>query len=545
MPRKKKPTRVIAVADTETDPFLYGRVPKPFSVGLYLETGEYWDFWGADCVAQFLTKLREIKTPLRIYMHNGGKFDFFFFLSELENPVKIINGRIVVAQIGIHEFRDSYAIIPVPLKAYVKDDIDYWKFEERCREKYKPEIQKYQKSDCVYLCDLVSAFNKQFGDRLTIGGTAIKKLQELHPFQKGDVLHDVKFRPFYFGGRVEAFKTGRHKGEFNVYDVNSMYPDVMRNGTHPTGTRYIEIENFKLDKNGDVVKFPGIPYFAHIEAHNLGALPTRTKEGLDFNCPFGEFHATSHEIKVALKHGLLKITKPIKVYIPCFTINFKTYVDTYYQQRNEAKARGDKVNEIFAKLLLNSAYGKFGQNPENYFDWQILPVGQFPDDMEKWAIYEMHDSVTIFQKPIDRHSYYDVAVAASITGAARAKLLDAIAQTPDILYCDTDSIICSGNFGPEVDAKKLGAWKHEAKLHSIAIAGKKLYAGRGFDNQGKPLVKIASKGVKCTALQIEKMCAGKTIEWKSQAPNFKMSGDVKFVKRSAKMRQSKNLQKKC
>lgn len=535
MPRKKKQTWIVATADTETDPFLHGRTPEPFSVGLYYD-GIYIDFWGDDCIAQFLEKLKEIKTPLRIYMHNGGKFDFFFFLEHLGNPVKIINGRIVVAHIGIHEFRDSYAIIPVPLKTYAKDDIAYWKFERRCREKYKPEIQAYQKTDCIYLHELVDAFNKRFGDRLTIGGTAIKELEKVHKFQKGDELHDAKFRPFYYGGRVEAFKPGKHRGKIKVFDVNSMYPSVMRDQIHPTGTRYIEIDNFKLDANGDIDKFPGIPYFAEIECENFGAFPARLKDGLDFNVPYGTFFVTSHELKVAVKYGLCKLIKRIKAYVPCFTIKFDTYINEHYEARNIAKEKGDTVNDIFEKLLMNSASGKFGQNPENYFDWQILPYGQWPDDSENWTIYEQHEAVTIFQKPIERHSYFDVAIAASITGAARAKLLEAIALTENVLYCDTDSIICTGHFGAHIDKSKLGAWKHEADLDRIAIAGKKMYAGHGFDAKGKPLVKIASKGVKCTALQIEKMCSGRIIEWKSQAPNFKLSGEVKFIKRRAKMR---------
>ena len=156
-------------------------------------------------------------------------------------------------------------------------------------------------------------------------------------------------------------------------------------------------------------------------------------------------------------------------------------------------------------------------------------------------MYEQHEEVTIFKKPVDRHSYYDVCIAASITGAARAILMDAIATTENVYYCDTDSIICSGKFGPEIDASKLGAWKHEANLYSLAVAGKKLYAGRGFDPKGNPLEKIASKGVKATALQIEKMAEGRTILWKSQAPNFKFDGSTKFVVRKVR---SKKVQEK-
>ena len=118
----KKKDYITSVADFETDPFLHGRKPEPFSCGFY--DGEtYQEFWGADCAAQLMRYISSLKRPRRIYMHNGGKFDFFYIIGFLENPVRIINGRIVSAKFGIHEFRDSYAIIPVPLKAYDKDDI--------------------------------------------------------------------------------------------------------------------------------------------------------------------------------------------------------------------------------------------------------------------------------------------------------------------------------------------------------------------------------------------------------------------------------------
>jgi len=535
----KKVEYITAVADFETDPFLHGRKPEPFSCGFY-DGDEYIEFWGKDCAKEMMAYISKLKRPRRIYMHNGGKFDFFYIIEYLENPIRIINGRIVSAKFGKHELRDSYAIIPVPLKAYEKDDIAYWKFEARCREKYKSEILDYLKKDCLYLYDLVSAFVKRFGPKLTIGGTAISTLETMHDFPHGNQEHDQDFRQFYFGGRVEAFKIGRFKGKFKVYDVNSMYPHAMRNFDHPIGQQYIRTNNFKMSSNGEIKGFEGAPYFVTVEGHNYGAFPTRDKNGLDFNVPFGVFNVTSHEMRVALKHGLFKPTKLIEARIPQFYGRFKKYVDTFYAEKVASKEKGDKVNEIFAKLLLNSAYGKFAQDPTNYNDWLILPYGQWPDS-DEWVLYESHELVSIFKKAVERFSYYDVCIAASITGAARAILLDAIASSEDVYYCDTDSIICGGRFGAFVDAGKLGAWKLEADLYSIAIAGKKLYAGRGVDTKGRPIEKIASKGIKATALQIEKMAGGATITWKSQAPNFKFDGSTKFVVRKAR---SKNCMKK-
>jgi hypothetical protein len=530
---RKKTEYIISVSDFETDPFKYGRTPKAFCAGFY--DGEtYVSFWGDDCITQFIDYLRSLKRPRRIYFHNGGKFDFFMMLDYLENPVKIINGRIVSAKIGIHELRDSYAIIPIPLKSYQKDDTDYETFEREVREHHRENIMRYLRSDCVYLFDLVHSFCTRFGDKLTVGGAAMAELQKVHPFERGTKENDEMFRPFYFGGRVQYWAQGIINSTFKVYDINSAYPKVMRDVKHPTGMKYIVKHDAKIDKNGEIVGHKGAVYFAEIEGKNFGALPVRTKEGLDFNCPEGVFFATCHELRVAIPHGLFVPSKVNKVYICMNEISFKEYVDIHYAAKNQCKIDKDKIGEIFAKLLLNTPYGKFGQNPDNYYDWLLLPSNEYPDDPDEWEMYESHENVRVWRKSVERHSYFNVATAASITGAARAILLLAIAKSTGVVYCDTDSIILSGDFGGEIDNNRLGAWKHEADFDMLALAGKKMYAG--FE-KGE-CVKFACKGVSIKPAQIVDMCAGNIIEWESQAPSFKVAGNVVFTKRKVRMRKT-------
>lgn len=532
MPRKKQPLKRNAVIDYETDPFKYGRVPKPFVCGFY--DGEtYVEFWGDDCVQQLVDYLNDKKAPYRIYAHNGGKFDFFLMLEHLENPIKIINGRIVKAKLGIHELRDSYAIIPLPLSAYEKDSIDYTKFERANRARHRGEISDYLRDDCKYLYDLVQAFWDRFGDRLTIGTTAIKKLREFHPFDNQYEGHDRTFRPYYFGGRVEAFERGIIKGDFKVYDVNSMYPYVMREFHHPTGSRYKRGYSAVMDKKGRLSGFTDYPmFFAHIECQQDGAFPTRRKgESLDFNQPEGEFFVTSHELQAAVKTGRVQNVKVREVYAPEKTIKFATYVDTYMAEKVASKKAGDKVAEIFAKLLLNSAYGKFGQSPEHYFDFYLQQEDDdAPDD--PYEIFSIHEGgIRVWRKPSPTKRYFDVATAASVTGAARAVLLDALATAKRVVYCDTDSIICE-HFQGELDSSRLGAWKFEGGGDNLAIAGKKLYALR----RGKADVKVASKGVRLTSSQIFDIARGGVIDWQNDAPTFSLTKPPSFVHRKIQSR---------
>lgn len=525
---RKKQSRKLAVIDLETDPFKYGRLPKPFAAAFF-DGYLYQEFWGKNCVANLLTFISTLEEEYIIYAHNGGKFDFFYLFDSLENPVRIINGRIVEASFGIHKFRDSYAIIPLPLRAYAKEDIDYDCMEEDKREKFKADILHYLAKDCEYLYSLVAAFRERFGNKLTIGSTAITKLREFHNFRRTNESHDSLFRQFYFGGRVEALKSGILKGRYKIYDVNSMYPHVMRNRKHPTGLRYAVASNPRITASGKLHNFGDRPYFAKVKGKNFGAFPTRTKSGLDFNIEYGEFFVMSHELEIALKHDRFRIEKVLDCYVPHESISFGDYVDAYIQEKIEGKKSGDKVKEIFAKLLLNSAYGKFGQNPDNYYDYMIIrDVSEIPrDEWDKWELYEMHGELAIWRKHSEKKLYFDVATAASITSASRAMLLDALCTTKNPIYCDTDSIICE-SFHGEIDETKLGAWKFEGEADHIAIAGKKLYAAFS----GGECIKTATKGVRLTPSEILRLCQGDSIHWKNQAPSFSIAnGEAKFIER--------------
>lgn len=532
MPRKKAETNEVGTLDYETDPFLYGRVPKPFVAGVY-RAGEYKEIWGDDCVRGLVDYLDSIKTPTTFYAHNGGKFDFFLMLEYLENPITIISGRIVKAKIGIHTLQDSYAILPIPLRVFDKDDIDYQKLEKAVRHKHTAEISKYLKKDCTSLFDLVSKFRNRFGDRLTIGGTAMGELRKIHPFESQRLGHDTKFRPFYFGGRVEAMERGIIKGKFKVYDINSSYPKVMRDYDHPTGATYKTSYGGIMDKKGNISGHAGAAmFFAKIHCKQRGAFPIRrANQPLDFNCPEGEFFVTSHELKAAVETGRVWDVKVIECLSPAETIRFTEYVDIYSAEKIAAKAAGEKANEIFAKLLLNTPYGKFGQNPEYYFDYMIQgPDDEIPD--EPYEIYlAQSEGINIWRKHSNAQAFYDVATAASITGAARAVLMRGLSASTRAVYCDTDSIICE-EFAGDLDESRLGAWKLEAEGDAIAIAGKKLYALR----DKKEYVKIASKGVRLTGPEIFDICRGKSIEWHNDAPSFSLSNGVRFVHRKIKSR---------
>lgn len=529
---KHETEKRICVVDTETDPFLAGRAVSPFTLGFF-DGVQYKDFWGDDCVHQFFTWLKDkYDEPLLIYAHNGGGFDFFFMLDYMDDnsePV-IIHGRLTKLFLQGQEFRDSFKIIPAPLSAYQKDEIDYNKFERGERELYRDEILHYQRMDCEYLHRLVTRYHAEFGDQLTIGSTAIQYLRHFHGFEKLKDFQDDKYRTFYYGGRNQCFESGilpSSRG-WKVYDVNSMYPHTMRAYTHPIGN---------LSSPG---KFIGpSTCFVKWRGRNMGAVPIRSPDGsLDFTCDRGEFYSTIHEINAGLETGTIRIERIIKVYNFADRTDFATFIDFFYELRLAAKAEGDKIMDLFYKLLMNNSYGKFAQDPRNYKDY-LFTLGTVPEEPLKgendndpsdgWELASTNNGTFMWQRAAAnrKRGFRNVATAASITGAARAELLHGISKASRPIYCDTDSLVCEA-LSADLDAKRLGAWKLEAEADRADIAGKKLYALY----QGNECVKSASKGAKLQPWEISRVAAGDVVRYSNPVPNFQLNGAQEFVTRN-------------
>ena len=528
--------KLLATVDLETDPFEHNADIQPFAVGFKTEF-EYREYWGDDCIEQWIADI-DPDLDLICYAHNGGKFDFIFFIRRnlLDNPIKIINGRIVSALLkGTRiELRDSFAILPFPLSQYRKDEIDYNKMRRKVRNKHRREILSYLKTDCVALFELVCGFWQRFGNKLTVGGAAMSELRKSYPFERANETHDSTFRQFYFGGRCEYFERGNLPGNWKVFDVNSQYPSAMVNFDHPTGMDHIYTMTPRTNKKGELVKYPGSMYFALIECDSAGALPIRGENG-GLSFPHGrfEFFACSHEIFAGIELGLISKFKIHHCWIPKQTTRFDQFILPMYDERDAARAAGDEPLRLSIKFVLCSSYGKFAQNPDSFKDFLIVDCSDPPIGLidQGWQLDSNFDDFEIWAKPNSSPQYYDVATAASITSAARSVLLRGLAKSVRPVYCDTDSIICE-QFNGEISNSKLGAWKLETKGNSIAIAGKKLYAL--FDRS--ECVKFASKGVRLTGDEIRRIAKGGSITWDSPAPTFNFRGESKYISREIKMK---------
>lgn len=533
--------RPFAVLDSETDPFLKGRIPEPFVWGFY--DGREFRHYVHDSFHSFIQWIAEQR--IIVYAHNGGKFDYHFMLPYMEpyDSVKIINGRIAQFFIGNAEFRDSINILPVALKKFELQDVhgntikkqefDYSLMEKE--ERYKPDnwesIIDYLRDDCVTLYEAIKAFQSQYGRHLTQAGAAMSQWKKISKRQlpKSTGEYFEKFKSYYYGGRVQCFQRGIIENNFSVFDINSAYPYAMLS-QHPYGLESIEATGDEIGTN-----FFGYAFYT-IRARSLGAFPYREKTGLVFpeDGEIREFNVTGWELLAAIETDSAKDLEVLKEIRHIELQDFAEYIDHFYQQRLTAKAVGDKAGDLFAKLLMNSLYGKFGANPENYANYVILPPEELQGLLDPSNDYELSGELgpwLLAERELEDEEmrYYNVATAASITGYVRAYLWRSICLTGihNCLYCDTDSI-ATVSPGNELDiGNVLGKWKHEGEFTRAGIGGKKMYV---FEHKqpypknpetGKPIrYKTASKGVSLTPEQLFKVAEGETVIHEPDAPSF-------------------------
>ena len=515
----------IAVIDSETDPFVYGRIPQPFIWGYYNGT-TFKTFYTTDSLIQYIRTRDEY-----IYAHNGGKFDFHYLLPFVTSDTGtidrslIINGRIVEFRIGKATLRDSFAILPIALSNYKKDEIDYALFEKGIREKHMDSIISYLRGDCVYLYEMVTGFLNEFGNKRTLasaGFAKAKQVDRIANFSTNRFFYQL-FKPYYHGGRVSMFYKGIIKTRTYIYDINSAYPYAMLH-THPFGNK-VHVTSNKSTKISELS-------FYRIEGISRGIFPY-IDEKLHYpnDDSVKEYCVTGYELKAALETQSFdgRILKEIQFNEH---ISFVDYISHYYKQKSSHKK--GTIPYILAKLAMNSVYGKLGANPDKYLDYIICAPKDASRIMSEQGamLAYLGERYTLLAIPIPdiRKRFYNVATASSITGFVRARLWRAIQRVKadgyNVYYCDTDSLITNHPSLPT--SKEIGGWDLEQTNDLLYLYAPKIYAAR---NAITKKWKVASKGVDLEPTDILKLLNGKSVRWENPAPTFKVKADTTFIHR--------------
>lgn len=277
-----------------------------------------------------------------------------------------------------------------------------------------------------------------------------------------------------YGGRTEAFARGSIENAY-LYDVNSLYPHVMRNYQFPN-PNFMRI---KYNDEGVIFQYEGMSHVRiQIPKTNYPLLPVR---GDKLYFPTGVIEGiwTHAEIREAISKGavLLKANKSYYAKETCEP--FVEWVDTLYNDRI-AFQKAENPMEGVVKLLMNSLYGKFGQKfmgKENLIPCSSVTYNEL---MNSKKIERLGDFFIINQD-IKPAAFCLPLWAAHITSYARMELQKHL-ELNNSMYCDTDSIVTMRRL-PSSTA--LGKLKEECKILHGLIVKPKMYAFM-TDNEDKP-----------------------------------------------------------
>jgi hypothetical protein len=291
-------------------------------------------------------------------------------------------------------------------------------------------------------------------------------------------------RKAYYGGRCECFFIGQTK-ETPLYqlDVNSMYPYVMNTYGYPTKLLKVreEIDVSELEKL--------LAHYCLVAQVRVTTdepcYPYRTRETLLFPCGSFDTYLSTPELAYGCARGYIDRVYRVAIYSRAKV--FEQYVDWFYTYRLKMKEEGRKLEDGFAKLMMNSLYGKFGQHDDA---WTVkdmcsphvfLQDEYFYYDEDRWikirALFGVIEERTGFREPQNNAP----AIAAHVTAYARMYLWHLITQAgiDNVYYCDTDSLIVNEagylQLQQYLGEIELGKLKLEKVHNNLVILGPKSY----------------------------------------------------------------------
>lgn len=537
---------------------------NPYAVGFF-DGEEYQDFIGDDCIERALLA---VLTPAYagnwIYAHNGGGFDFLFFIRTfLTSPtfrgkylieITPIGSTLLRIQVAERDkdfrnekkrnakgqlkwtFVDSLRLLPLSLNEVGKTfgigkkvDLNV-SYDDLALPQHREMMREYLETDCRLLwrsIDLMQDTINNLGGELgiTLPATALDLFRR--SFQRKDIAvnrhylackqHNVDhkrnakpaadackgcmhefIRRAYYGGRTEIFRMefepSHGHEEMSVYDINSHYPHCMLEPM-PIG-QAIELENitesqvYAFAKN--LIGIVDCEVYIPPDCY-LPPLPHVINGKLMF--PVGHFRGTwdTAELTLLAEVGGTIIKTYKSAWFETGEL-FNGFIETLYRFRDKTRAGWTKGMDFIAKILMNSAYGKFAMREER----QKVVIN--PGTIEGMSCLDLEADVwteDVYVAP----TYIVPQISTHITALARARLwrlLNAVVLTGGrIYYADTDSLFISGCELPT--STGLGGLKLESIVTRARFVLPKLYLIETKEAQTRKTkeanIKVKAKGM--------------------------------------------------
>ena len=279
--------------------------------------------------------------------------------------------------------------------------------------------------------------------------------------------------PAYFGGLSIINDFHRYediKGNIKYYDINSSYPSTFTDNLQPYGLP------LDVKPDGDyvyivdaIIKNPKKKdkrMASHL--HNWVKFGKVNRESYldEYNGPMRVMYCSEEWEEIKLSYDF-EILQEKNIYFKA-SRELGEYINLLYHLKENAK---DKVEKGDHKLILNSFYGKWGQN---YLQTRKdLYLATAEDDLK------YHYGKYVYRTSVEESKEIKyLPIAIFTTSYARVKLLRVVRQNLDTwLYGDTDSLIINGDKceGIKEHETKLGYWKLEAEGKRFKVLKTKCY----------------------------------------------------------------------
>lgn len=530
--------------------------------------------WLNDLIKENVQNEKDIqkngKKYILFYSFNGARFDNIFLLKEflfyfhvnlqlIGKPSNIkcmiiwdliyfLDARLIFTQGSLQKL--SKDLLKEEKKEF--DIMSVIKSPALYEEK-KEEIIKYCLQDCRLVCKLIEK-KKGFIQELFVKFSSLEEYYKFKWFQPTLSLLSINLwkklfppdqiifgsqdwdlynieKSSYKGGMCipiqREFMSSKKNPFLYHYDIVSSYPTAMKN--FPMPISYLGDKDYK-DKPWNILgnhelkltslylvrfsfvkdfKIPFFPIRINLNSKINGLIYLQS----NFENPEAEW-IWGIELLVAMPYLERLMCYGIKRYSE--SIIFYDFIDCLYNERKKAKEEKNDSFAFFLKLVMNSAYGKFGQQKfptteiihGNQFNEYLLDKNLQDKNVQEEDYIQGLKNILPFTEPIQGSPYFIVShhpdddlnfiggcirISSYIAACARVKLIEGFINVgfENVYYFDTDSIFTTKKMTPENIGEDLGKWSLEHnEIVEAYFVNSKVYA---FKTKNETLYKC--KGI--------------------------------------------------
>jgi len=459
-----------------------------------------------DFIERLAVVVRQNPSMKTVYFHNFSRFDGIILLKYLAThgvkytfiPLmrnhRLYELAVYRGKMLLFRLRDSYTLLTSSLNNLSKNlcpelgskgSIPHDEVQVSNLITLRDQLLDYMKQDIRLLGGVMlkaqsiywTHYKVDIVTKLTLSSLALTIFRTNYYDQINWPIHipnrneDTFIRRGYYGGHADAYKP--YGENLDYYDVNSLYPYIMKSYPMPGGKPvwHGNLEGQDLDSLYGFIE-------AYVECpRNITRpfLPYRDENKKTLIFPTGNFVGVyySEELKYARDIGYRIIPLSGYLFEKMNSSPFGSFVSTIFEKRQDAKRTGNDAMSYIYKILMNSLYGRFGINPKCTIT-EVCDLDRY-NHLTKKSDFILADKlsehyyIVTYWSNTGQVSDSDwspprisaVQLAAAVTACARIHMYPYISR-PDCYYTDTDSVVLGSPLPEdEISSTVLGMFKLE------------------------------------------------------------------------------------